>query len=127
MKFHRFEQTRIITATDYGELEKKFNLLMMELSGKKPVREILEPNVWAVFYNEEYYEPETEHEERELDGTELECKDCAFFRLILNADGTERKTTKKAKCELWHCAVYKDGKAKPGCYAKLEQLKEGGE
>lgn len=127
MKFHSCEQTKILTAANWGELEKKFNVVMMELSGKRPTREILEPNVWAIFYTEEYYEPETEQEERELDGTELECKDCEFFRLILNNDGTEKMTTKKAKCDLWHCAIYKTSKAKAGCYGKLEQLRNGGE
>ena len=127
MKFHKCDQTKIITAANWGELEQKFNTAMMELCGKNPVREILEPNVWAIFYTEEYYEPDTEDEQRDLEGTELHCIDCEFFRLTLNADGTERMTTKKGRCTLWNCAVYKTGVAKAGCYGKLEKIREGGE
>lgn len=127
MKFHRCEQVKIIMASNFGELEKRFNTSMMELSGKSPRREILEPTVWAIFYTEEYYEPETDEEQREIDGTELNCSDCPYFRLILNQDGTERRTTKKAKCALWNCTIYKTSKAKAGCYGKLAELQEGGE
>lgn len=127
MKFHSCEQTKIITAANWGELEKRFNVTMMELSGKRPTREILEPNVWAIYYTEEFYEPETEDEVREMQGTELHCRDCEYFNLILNADGTERMTTKKAWCSLWNCKIYKTDVAKAGCYGKIEKMREGGE
>lgn len=127
MKYHSYEQTKIITAANWSELEKRFNVAMMELSGMHPKREILEPNVWAIFYDEEFYTPDTVEEQRELEGTELHCIDCEYFRLTLNADGTEKMTTKKGRCTLWNCAVYKTGVAKAGCYGKIEKIREGGE
>lgn len=124
MRYHEYEQVKIITAEGFRELEEKFNTAMIKLSRQRPRREIIDSKTWAIFYTEFFEEAETEMEQRELDGTELECKNCEYYRMILNYDGTEKMTTKKARCELWGCTIYKTGKAKPMCYERLKEVEK---
>lgn len=123
MRYSKYEQVKIITDESFAVLEQKFNAAMIELSKFRPTREMLDPHTWAIFYTEEIEIPETESERREISRTEIHCKDCEHFRLILNRDGTENRVTKHAKCDLWGCSVLKNGKAKDMCYEKF--AKEG--
>ena len=121
MKYSRYEQVRIVTADSFAEMEQKFNETMIELSHYRPHREILAPNAWAIFYTEEVETAETISERHELEHTEIQCRNCEYYELILNKNGTENRATKHAKCKLWGCTILKKDVAKDMCYEKFEQ------
>lgn len=121
MKYSRYEQVRIISADSYAEMEQKFNETMIELSHYHPHREILAPNAWAIFFQEEVYVAETVSERHELDNTEIKCQECEYYELILNKNGTENRATKRARCKLWGCMIMKKDTAKDICYERFEQ------
>ena len=119
MKCRSYQQFAIVAADSAQILTEELNAKLVELADKRPTV-TFEGLIARIQYEVSESDPENIEDEYELQGVNLTCQDCPYYKPILKADGTVDGRIKYGDCPYsMNGRAYRDSRVCSTLFHKL--------